>query len=127
LGGNNSQRRGGSVARIGQPELGDGFVAVPVSGTLDLHAVGGLREQLDDLIDRFPQSDLILDLSQVDFVDSSGLGLLLGRFRRLQGLGRTLKLIGVRVAVEKVLRLSGFHGIMGVETLPRVSRPGAGA
>lgn len=115
------------MARIGRPDLGDGFVTVPIVGTLDLHALGGLRDQLDDLIDRFPQSDLILDLSHVDFIDSSGLGLLLGRYRRLQALGRVLKLIGVRVAVEKVLRLSGFHGIMGVETLPGVSRPGAGA
>jgi stage II sporulation protein AA (anti-sigma F factor antagonist) len=111
------------MARMGRPEAGPGRVVIPLAGTLDLTSLKGLRDQLDDVIDRFPQSDLVLELSGVDFIDSSGLGLLLGRFRRLDGLGRSLKLIGVRAPVEKVLRLSGFHGIMDVEPLPRAPGP----
>ncbi len=113
------------MARLGRPELDDGVVMVALAGTLDLAAARGLREQLDDVLDRFPRSDVALDLSGVDFVDSSGLGLLLGRFRRLKASGRALRLVGVRESVDKVLRLSGFHGIMEIDPLPRVEPPGA--
>jgi stage II sporulation protein AA (anti-sigma F factor antagonist) len=68
-------------------------ILVAVNGDLDLTTAPPLREALDGLLDRYPDKSLAMDLTDVDFVDSSGLGVILGRYRRMNG--RILSLTGV--------------------------------
>lgn len=89
-------------------------IRVAVTGDLDLTTADALRDQLDDLILRYPEKDLILDLKEVAFIDSSGLGVLLGRYRRLRGEGRRLALVGVRPSVRAVLDVAGVTTIVAV-------------
>ncbi len=89
-------------------------VRVAITGDLDLTTADSLRERLDDLIVRYPDKDLILDLKDVPFIDSSGLGVILGRYRRLQDRGRRMGLIGVRANVRSVLEVAGVSRIISV-------------
>jgi stage II sporulation protein AA (anti-sigma F factor antagonist) len=89
-------------------------VRVAITGDLDLTTADSLRERLDDLIVRYPDKDLILDLKDVPFIDSSGLGVILGRYRRLQDRGRRMGLIGVRANVRSVLDVAGVSRIISV-------------
>lgn len=93
-------------------------IIVAVNGDLDLKTADPLRESLDTLIDRYRDKDLILDLADVDFVDSSGLGVILGRYRRLAQRGRTVSLAGIRPSVRTVLDLAGILTIMTVIESP---------
>lgn len=95
------------------------YVLVGLKGDMDLKTADPLREALDKLIDRYRNKNLVLDLGDVDFVDSSGLGVILGRYRRLQGQGRTISLQGVKPSVKVVLELAGIDSIINVSESQR--------
>lgn len=99
-------------------------IRVALKGDLDLKTADPLREALDKLIDRYREKNLILDLAEVDFVDSSGLGVILGRYRRLNAQSRSISLVGVKPSVRAVLQLAGIDSIMSVTDLAK-SRPEA--
>jgi stage II sporulation protein AA (anti-sigma F factor antagonist) len=99
-------------------------VLVALAGDLDLTVATPLREALDRLIDRHPDRDLVLDLSEVGFVDSSGLGVMLGRYRRLHERGKTLRLIGVRPPVMTVLKVAGLTQILSISEVSDRVRDG---
>jgi stage II sporulation protein AA (anti-sigma F factor antagonist) len=87
-------------------------ILVAIHGDLDLPTAAPLREALDELLDRYRDKGLVLDLSEVNFIDSSGLGVILGRYKRMTG--RPLSLIGVRPNVRAVLELAGITAIIPV-------------
>ena len=102
------------------------LVRVVLKGELDLKTADPLRQALDKLLDRYRDRDLLLDLAEVPFVDSSGLGVLLGRYRRLAAQGRGISLTGVRPGVRSLLELAGIDSIMNVnKEVPGKSEPAA--
>lgn len=108
---------------MAEPVVDARQVVVALQGEFDLTTADSLREALDALLDRYPGRDLVIDMSRVEFLDSSGLGVLLGRYRRLEALGRRLRLVGVRPAVKAVLQIAGMTRLAAVEDVPE--RPGA--
>lgn len=97
-----------------------------LKGDLDLKTADPLRDALDKLIDRYRDRSVVLDLSEVGFVDSSGLGVILGRYRKLSAQGRTISIAGVRPPVRAVLELAGIDSIMNISDSVR-GRPEAAA
>lgn len=85
-----------------------------LSGDLDLTTADALAEALDDILNHYPQKEVALDLGEVDFIDSSGLGVILGRYRRLSRQGRALSLVSVRPQVRAVFEIAGIPAIMPV-------------
>jgi stage II sporulation protein AA (anti-sigma F factor antagonist) len=94
------------------------YVHVRIKGDLDLKTAEPLRDSLDQLIDRYGDKDLVLDLEDVPFIDSSGLGVILGRYRRLTQQNRSLRLEGVRPSVKVVLELAGIDSIISIGESP---------
>lgn len=90
---------------------GDTLMVV-MEGELDLKVAGLLRRQLEDSLDRFKVRNLVLDLSRVVFIDSSGLGLILGRYKRINAAGGKVALVGSQPQVRRILELSGLLRIM---------------
>ena len=91
-----------------------------LSGEIDHHAAGRLREQLDARILSSPVERVVLDFGSVGFMDSSGIGLILGRYRLLQEIGGVLAVQGVGSQVARMLQLSGLSGIITSEGGARV-------
>jgi len=90
-------------------------VTVVVAGELDHYAAPQIRRMLDDLIRDPGVTDMVLDLENLTFMDSSGIGVLLGRLRILQARGGTLSVKNMQPPVEKLFRLSGLQRVIGVE------------
>ncbi len=82
------------------------------SGELDEHSAKPAREKLDELIDSLYIESAIYELSALDFTDSTGIGLMLGRYKRLKGKGATVYIKNPKPNVEKVLVTSGLYQVM---------------
>ena len=79
---------------------------VTVKGDFDLVSAEEFRLKVDRAIQDLQPRNLIMDLSKVSFIDSSGLGVILGRLKQIQSRKGKLILTGVRPEVKKVLDLS---------------------
>ena len=84
-------------------------LTVWLTGELDHHAARTMREQIDAAIERSSAKTLRLDFSGVGFMDSSGIGLVMGRYRLLQSRGGTLLLAGVSERLQRVMKLAGLN------------------
>ena len=84
-------------------------VCARLSGEIDHHSAKALREEIDDVITRVQPELLELDFSAVSFMDSSGIGLILGRARLLSGWGGKLLIASPSEHVRKILKLSGLE------------------
>ena len=91
-----------------------------VSGEIDHHAARRLREEIDGEVFRTLPGSLTLDLSGVGFMDSAGLGLILGRLNLMTSRKGVLRITGLRPPVARILMLAG------VERLPGLILPGQG-
>ena len=86
---------------------------VTVTGEIDLATQGQLRARLNDLVVA-GQVDLVLDLSGVDFVDSTGLGALLGPRRRGHAFHGSLALVIPNGSVKKVFTITGLEKVFAI-------------
>lgn len=84
-------------------------MTVWLSGELDHHAARSLREQVDSLIGRSPAKAMRLDFSGVTFMDSSGIGLIMGRYRLMAARGGTLTVVGASERLLRVMKLAGLE------------------
>lgn len=87
---------------------------VRLAGELDLGVADKLRLALDKQLSEKRVKYLVLNLSRVTFVDSSGLGVILGRYKRLSPEGGKVVLVGAQPQVKRILELSGLLQIMDV-------------
>jgi anti-anti-sigma factor len=85
-------------------------------GELDVRTVPALRLALDEAV-AGGGANLVVDLAAVSFIDSSGLGALLGRFRRMPA-GRRMVLRAPQAHVRALLSLAGVPSLMQVEDGP---------
>ncbi|GAB6156940.1 hypothetical protein JCM39194_01400 [Desulfotomaculum varum] len=85
---------------------------VRLGGDLDLGVADQLRKTLDNQLDEKKIKNLILNLTRVTFIDSSGLGVILGRYKRLVNKGGKVILVGAQPQVKRILELSGLLQIM---------------
>ncbi|MDD3411477.1 MAG: STAS domain-containing protein [Eubacteriales bacterium] len=90
-------------------------VTVVVAGELDHFTAPAIRAQLDDILRDPGILHRSLDMADLTFMDSSGIGVLLGRLRLLQARGGTMGVRHMRPAIEKLFRLSGMQRVMMIE------------
>ncbi|MBE7013134.1 MAG: anti-sigma F factor antagonist [Ruminococcaceae bacterium] len=87
---------------------------VKIVGELDHHSAGELREQLDSKIITEGISNLVFDLSDLVFMDSSGIGVIIGRYKLIKSLGGEVYIVSTSKNVDKLLSLSGIPDIIKV-------------
>lgn len=81
-------------------------------GEFDDSVAKTIRENIDMLIDSFVFSRLVIDMRDVSFMDSTGIGVLLGRYKKLRSLGRKLSVKNVNFQVDKVFSMCGIYDIV---------------
>ena len=95
----------------------NGALIVRVTGDIDHHSAIGLREEIDGELERSSPKEMILDLGGTDFMDSSGLGLILGRVRKTGERGIRLTLLNPSEQIIRILRLAGVERSLNIEYL----------
>lgn len=91
----------------------NGEMIALLTGDIDHHTAREMRQEIDAYIEKHHPSVVRLDFSSVQFMDSSGIGLIMGRFRLLQLLGGELYVINIPTHLERLIVLSGV-GALGV-------------
>lgn len=86
-----------------------GTLAAYLNGEIDHHAAQTLRREIDAQVDSRMPELLTMDFSGVTFMDSSGVGLILGRSRHMAGLGGRLIVQNAPSAVRRMLDLAHIH------------------
>ncbi len=83
-----------------------------ISGEIDHHSAADIRVSADGELERLTPETLVFDMSGVTFMDSSGIGLILGRARLVQSWGGKVKIARPSERAEKILRLSGLGALI---------------
>lgn len=92
----------------------DKLLLVELTEEIDHHTVEKIRRRVDYEIQRFLPRKTIFDFSSVSFMDSAGIGMIIGRYKLLSMLGGELEIRNVKPQVEKILKMSGILKIINI-------------
>jgi anti-sigma B factor antagonist len=93
-------------------EEGDRTVVV-VGGEIDVYTAPKLREQLVDLVNG-GRYHLVIDMESVDFLDSTGLGVLVGGLKRVRAHDGSLRLVCTQERILKIFRITGLTKVFPI-------------
>lgn len=96
-------------------------VKIVLCGEIDHHSAVSLRHEIDNMLMLTRPQSLILDLSCVDFMDSSGLGLIMGRYSLMEKLGGNTIIRNPSPRVKKILSLAGMERVIKIENRKETS------
>lgn len=85
-----------------------------ITNEIDHHMVEKLRRRADYEIERYIPRKVILDFNQVPFMDSAGIGFILGRYKNITTLCGNLEIINVSEVVNKILIMSGVNKLIKI-------------
>lgn len=93
-------------------EINERCLIVHITDDLDHHKVTSLREKADGLIDKERISNIVFDFDGVSFMDSSGIGMVMGRYKKVIFTGGKVGVANVGSNVDRIFRLSGLYKII---------------
>ena len=93
-------------------EYASGTLIAKIDGEIDHHTSNRLREILDRELMEKSIKNLILDFDEVSFMDSSGIGVIVGRYKKINALGGKMMIIRTSEQVDKILELSGIKKLL---------------
>ena len=93
-------------------DFNDGVLRVAIVGEINHHNAVFVRQKIDEKIQELNSKNLVLDLAGVSFMDSSGLGLVMGRYQRMQELGGTFTIANPSAEHKKLFKLAGLNKLI---------------
>jgi anti-sigma B factor antagonist len=84
-----------------------GRTILEAAGEIDVYTAPKLREQLAELVDA-GRYDIVVDMQKVEFLDSTGLGVLVGGLKRVQQHDGSLRLVCRQERILKIFRITGL-------------------
>lgn len=89
-------------------------LVVRIGGELDHHTADDVRNRLDEALTKDSYPHVVLNFKDLTFMDSSGLGVILGRYKRINQHGGTMSVCSLPESVQKLFELSGMFKIVSV-------------
>lgn len=93
-------------------EKKEAILLVRLQGELDHHTSKMLREQVDELLQVGDIKHIILNLENLSFMDSSGLGVILGRYKQVKNNGGEMVVCSISTPVKRLFEMSGLFKII---------------
>ena len=87
---------------------------IKLRGEIDHHSAVAVRTAIDDMIRSRKPTELMIDMSAVDFMDSSGLGLIMGRYNTMKEVGGSVAVVDPNPATKKIMTLAGLERIITI-------------
>ena len=95
----------------------DKLLYIEITEEIDHHIADKLRRKIDNEITRYMPRKTIFDFSRVTFMDSAGIGMIIGRYKMMKLIGGTLEIHNVNETARKILEMSGIMEIIPVTKL----------
>lgn len=86
-----------------------------LTGEIDHHSAKTIREEIDGKAEQYLPSELILDFKGVTFMDSSGIGLVMGRYKKMAELNGTVRIVNLPSPIRRVMILAGLDKLVVIE------------
>ena len=93
----------------------DRLLVIKFTEEIDHHTTEKVRRIADYEIERYIPRKVIFDFNNVSFMDSAGIGLILGRYKNALSLGIKVELINVNKSIYKILQMSGITRLLDVK------------
>jgi len=93
-------------------EISQRCLIIRLNDELDHHNAVQIREKADKLIERNNIKHIIFDFSGTDFMDSAGIGVIMGRYKKMVFIGGKIAVANVGSAIDRIFRLSGLYKII---------------
>ncbi len=93
----------------------DKLLVVNILEEIDHHTTEKLRRKIDNEITRYMPRKVIFNFDKVSFMDSAGIGMIIGRYKVIKMLGGELKIKNVSRSVKKIFEMSGISKIIKLE------------
>ncbi|NLN65080.1 MAG: anti-sigma factor antagonist [Clostridiaceae bacterium] len=90
------------------------ILTVFLKGELDHHTAISVKDTIDMLLVKTPFKVLVLDMAGVTFMDSSGIGLIAGRYNRVRSIGGSMKIANPSFSLTRILKMSGIEKLMKI-------------
>lgn len=87
-------------------------LVISLGGELDHHRAGQVREYIDKFLENPTVKNLVLDTENLNFMDSSGLGVIIGRYKTISKRGGKLAVINVNSQIHRIFSVSGLYKII---------------
>jgi stage II sporulation protein AA (anti-sigma F factor antagonist) len=85
---------------------------IRLKGEFDMLKAEKIRRQIDERLQDDQVRNLVFNLEKVSFVDSSGLGVIIGRYKKIKEKNGSMYIVGAQPVVEKILVLSGINKLV---------------
>ncbi|MGD0700932.1 MAG: STAS domain-containing protein [Trebonia sp.] len=89
------------------------FAVVEVAGEIDVYTAPRLRELLIELVNK-RKYQIIVDMEKVEFLDSTGLGVLMGGLKRVRAHDGALSIVCTQERILKIFRITGTNSVYGI-------------
>ena len=105
--------RGGLALQVILKKNGRTLIAQLI-GELDHHSAAEVRETLENAIKSKAIQNLIFDFSKLNFMDSSGIGVIIGRYKLIKALGGTVNVVCANRQMDRLMTMSGLKKLIDV-------------
>ena len=92
----------------------DKTLLVEITEEIDHHTTEKIRRDLDNDITRYMPRKVIFDFNKVSFMDSAGIGMIIGRYKMVNMLGGTVQMKNVKQSIRKIFEMSGVVRIIPI-------------
>ena len=89
----------------------DNMIIVSLQGDLDHHVTEGIRTEIDGMVTERKIFTIAFDFRNVSFMDSSGIGLIMGRYKRIKPAGGRIYVSNLNCRLQRIFGLSGLNSI----------------
>lgn len=79
---------------------------------LDHHLAKKIKHKCDIILKSYPIKDIEFDFTRSGFIDSSGIGVILGRYRQVQAMGGNVKISHMNPSVKRIIHMAGLHQLV---------------
>jgi len=92
----------------------DKVLLFKITEEIDHHVIEKIRKKADFEIEKHIPRKVVFDFTKVTFMDSAGIGLILGRYKNITSLGGSLEVINATETVNKILIMSGINKVINI-------------